>query len=429
MPPLKHEKNYLYLLAISPIFALVIKGWIGWALLICMLAGLYLLRQRRMLAELADPANKGTDFWCAAVTLALTAPVLAVFIGQAMRQEWSLAAYDSPLKFAFAIPIFLLVYRQSLPLAKAWQFTMPAVAIATALALPFLPRTGWGVDSPRLGTYFVDPLTLGLICLTVGLLSLSAINLQGRDSKRVVAFKLLGAAIGIYLSIRSGSRTGWLGLPLALLIIVYALAPVRYRWAGLAGAVLVALAASAASYQLSATVKERADQAVSEVVSYRLNETNEFNSVGGRITFIRTAWYLLTLRPFSGWGDKGFKSRLNDPEISRFSTVEAREFVLTAGFHNEFFTNGVRSGVWGLLSTALLFFVPIALFVKASRFDNQRRLASFALVYMVCILVGGMTTEVFNLKFTASLHALLIAGFCGSVLAGLKQEGKQENKS
>jgi O-antigen ligase len=59
-------------------------------------------------------------------------------------------------------------------------------------------------------------------------------------------------------------------------------------------------------------------------------------------------------RPLSGWGDKGFKEKLNDPEISFFSSSFTRDFAFNAGFHNEFITNMVRSGILGLVSSILL---------------------------------------------------------------------------
>ena len=143
---------------------------------------------------------------------------------------------------------------------------------------------------------------------------------------------------------------------------------------------------------------------------------NGFTSVGARISFARMGAYYFSLRPLSGWGDQGYKDHILDPEITKFADPVAQKFPLATGFHNEFTTNAVHYGIWGLLSTALVFFVPLAIFLKAYRRSINPQLALVGITYMLFELASSMTTEVWNLKFTAALGALLIAGLSGSNL-------------
>jgi hypothetical protein len=39
----------------------------------------------------------------------------------------------------------------------------------------------------------------------------------------------------------------------------------------------------------------------------------------------------------------------------------------------------------------------------------------------VCELISGMSTEVFNLKFTATLYAFMMAVLCGTVIKAIRQ--------
>jgi O-antigen ligase len=107
-----------------------------------------------------------------------------------------------------------------------------------------------------------------------------------------------------------------------------------------------------------------------------------------------------------------------------FASPSARDLVVHAGFHNELMTNAVRSGLWGAGETLALFVVPTLVFCRAMRSPSRERVANgtMGFVFMVCQIVSGMSTEVFNLKFTASFAAVFIAALCGASIACYGQE-------
>jgi O-antigen ligase len=152
-----------------------------------------------------------------------------------------------------------------------------------------------------------------------------------------------------------------------------------------------------------------------------MHDVNIDNSVGMRLSFARMGYYLFTLRPFSGYGDHNFKDRINDPFPSSFTTQYTRDFPVNAGFHNEFTTNMVRSGIWGFISTALLFFVPLGIFAYALKQSICNDIALFGLAFVICELISSISTEVFNLKFTATLYSFIIAILCGTVIKKIIQ--------
>ena len=130
----------------------------------------------------------------------------------------------------------------------------------------------------------------------------------------------------------------------------------------------------------------------------------------------REGFYFFKMSPWMGWGDEGYKEHINDPSIVKFANPIVRYLPLEAGFHNEFTTNAVHYGVWGLISTALVFFVPLALFLKAYRRRVNTQAALIGITYMICELASAMSTEVWNLKFTAALSSIMIATLCGVLL-------------
>jgi O-antigen ligase len=191
-------------------------------------------------------------------------------------------------------------------------------------------------------------------------------------------------------------------------------------------ATLLMVSVAAGFYLQSHTVHERLELARQEVTGYQWNQMNPDNSTGMRISFARMGWYYFQLQPVSGWGDRGFAKHVNDPEIARFATQYTREFALNAGFHNEVTTNAVRSGIWGLLSTLAIFLLPLAFLIQEAKEAAQQR-ASIALLgigFIAIEFISGMSTEVLNLKFTATFYA----GMLVVLLAAAYQQNKVSAK-
>lgn len=414
------DKLLISLLAIFPIGSMVVAGWVSGLLFVC--AAISIVITIKIWKSLPkETANR----WAQLIALMLCSPILAILISQAFRQDWIIRDYDGPSRFLLALPIFFICWKKNFSLEKYWQYAIPATLIITLITLPLLPKTGWGIDLTRVGTFFVDPLTFGRVCLTLGLLSLFTINLCQKDKWFSIVFKLMGAAVGFYLSIKSGSRTGWLAMPFVFFLFLWTYGP-KNKLLSTISALVISVSAVGATYHYSPIVKERVSLAIDEISTYKMHEMNPDNSVGMRISFARMGWYYFNLQPLSGWGDKGFKEHLNDPEISQYATQFTREFAYGARFHNEFTTNAVQNGIWGIISTTLLFFVPLGLFISTWRRGISPRLSAFGVAYVVCEFISGMSTEVFNLKFTASLYAILIAGLMGSILAKLAYPNDQK---
>ncbi|MDI1361608.1 O-antigen ligase [Methylotenera sp.] len=423
----------LITLAIAPLFALTVKGWSGYTLALASLLSITLLVWDWIGSETYSYPQKQFQLtpakqmrWVLIITLSLALPILAILISQALRDDWTWRYYDAPSRFLLAIPVFLYIYNKKIDTIALFQYSFPVMTILTLALLPHITSGGWSGSAERVTSYFVDPLTFGHVTLTIGLLCLYAMNLRGKDSWALLLLKFIGFVIGVYLSIKSGSRTGWMAIPLVLAIWCFNRVHFKNKIMTALLATAIAVGGCLAAYQFVDVVKNRTNEAIKDISVYQLDSVSPITSIGQRLSFFRMGIYYFTLKPLTGWGDQGFKEHINDPEISRFSQLAVRESNLHAGFHNEFTTNAVRSGIWGLISTCLLFFAPLILFISTMRSSTQPRLAMFGIAYMVCELASAMSTEVWNLKFTAALSALLIASLCGTILASLTKHYTQK---
>lgn len=403
---LTFERGLLLALCLAPLFVVTVRSWSSGLLIVgALLSVLALLRPGRPPAPALAPPSPLKHL----VVLALCLPVVAIGISSVLRADHAWANYDAPARFLIAIPVFLLALRTRTNAAGALQYVAPVSVILTLLHQLFMPQPRlWGLD--RMSTYFSDPLVFGYITLTLGLISAASIHLLQKDKPAVVLLKLAGLLTGIYLSVQSGSRTGWLAIPVVLGLWLYLQSigrPIRLKLAGLG---LLLLAVVALSF-LSSTVSQRVALAFHQVATYNWVGLAPETSVGLRITFLRIAADLFASNPLMGFGDTRHTLAQIPEHIHSYATLGSLDMALTSGFHNEVVTNAIRSGLAGLIASVLLFLAPLYVFSTrlSAACPLQRAHARLGLVWMLCVLISSFSTEVFDLKYTASFHALMMA--------------------
>ncbi len=403
-------KNGLIMaLALAPLGILTIKHWMDGLFILSSFISIVILISRRALKDHANLFDIVREPWVLAICLAMTAPFLAVLISQAIRQEFEISYFDSPARFLSAIPIIVALLATHKNHIAKLNYIFSVTVLFTFVVMPFLPHSGWSVAQPgRMTSYFVDPLTFGRISLELAVISIFLPLSSAEDARYkrllVALVKVCVLVCGLILSIRSGSRTGWLALPfITLLSGMYFF---RVSWAkGILLSLIVMGALGYATMHVDTTMNRRFELALQEFKAYQWNAMNQDESIPMRISFLRIGIDLFELKPIAGWGDRGFKEYINDEKMKVYSSAFTRHYVLTAGFHNELITNMVRSGVWGMLSTLLIFLVPLLYFSMQWARRKRNIYAFCGICFIVFEAASGMSTEVTNLKFTAAYYA------------------------
>jgi O-antigen ligase len=363
----------------------------------------------------ADPLGRLSTFFIFAFTL----PLLSVFFGQVMQDNWNLARFDGPSRYLIAIPVFMAVayYRSAVP--RMLELTIPAATILTLVLIPFVPATSWSTIVGRLSSHFIDPLIFGQTALALGVISLLMIRLSDRRPWYVMTLQLIGGVVGIYLSLRSGSRTGWLAIPVIVLLWVICHSPFS-RWKTALFAVGIASLVTISFYFASSTVKDRVDATYSNLASYQWNAVNSETSIGDRINWIRIGWHFFSIRPLHGWGDQGLSSHINDEAITVYASKASRDGVLIAGFHNDYVANAVRYGIGGLVATVGIFLMPLLFFAYCLRYKKVKSYAMAGIGYILIQSVSSLSYHVLDFKFMASFYALMIAVLLGVIVNKIK---------
>ena len=171
------NKSLLCLLSILPLGLFTVKGWASGLSFGCAALAILIITSR----SLNPKVNEQDAFWIQLLLLMFTLPLFSVMLSSALRGEWIWANFDSASRFFIAAPIFYVVFRNKIRPTHQWQCLIPIGLILTLISTAFLPGY-YGVinlfDSSRLAIYFVDPLTLGYLSLTLGMLSFFGINMH-----------------------------------------------------------------------------------------------------------------------------------------------------------------------------------------------------------------------------------------------------------
>jgi O-antigen ligase len=413
--------SFRSLVIVSPIFLLTVKHWINLVVLVVFVGSLFfLLRKKEVSVQDTDELRR----WRWIIALTLAGPVLAVGMGQLLRGEFYPPNFDAPLRIALCAPIILAISRGWLhrdgkePITFLWmKYCFPLTLIWTFAYRPSW-TTNWGAHV--ITTYFVDVLSFGSLTLLFAMLSFASLTFfWSRLSWLSRFFSIAGCLIGLYLSVKSGSRTGWLNMPVFL--IVWALGFLLPTYGRLKTILIIFLLLITAGIfvQSSPHFTSKVLAAINEISNYNWNTRSTEGSADSRISFYRMALFYYLHNPIKGWGDLGWKELMNSPEIVQY----ASDFVRNSpehGFHNEILTSAVRSGIWGLVSSIAFFLFPIIWAVKILQKSTNVDLklyGFFILFLMLHMLLAGMTTEVTNLVFLASFLGLTISVLVGESIA------------
>jgi O-antigen ligase len=242
-----------------------------------------------------------------------------------------------------------------------------------------------------------------------------------KESTLLTLLKVLGLAIGFYIAIQSQSRSAWtaaFGLLVALSFMKL------HKKHPLAPWIMIAFGIMAVTVLLilSPALLDRLSLVYQELVIYSQGGALD-TSTGLRISMMRIGIHLIMESPLAGFKD-GVMPALNSiPSIQPFYT-ETLDYVTTeAGIHTEILAQGVRSGIFGLISSTALFVVPGFLFWKRLNHQNSqiRAAALIGFVLVLGLFIAALTIQVYNLKYTSSFYALMIAALSAQVLQDKKK--------
>ncbi len=383
-----------------PLLYMTYRGWTNrWLVALFVLALVFsIFRWKLIKTELGDRFSQ-------LLILTLASPFLAILLSQLLRNDININAYDGPLRFFLAGLIFLYLKHKQVDFLYLFQYIAPISLLIAVGAIFYYPETSayWG---GRYASYFVDPLTFGGYALVIGFTCLFLLNLK-KDAYFLTGLKLMGFACGLFLSVGSGSRSGWMAIPFVLALWVYFN---RKNKKLVINASLILISALLITLLLNENLQQRILSIFQEIYAWFTNQANKEEGSGGmRLTMWRMSWVLFLESPLYGYGDPlGYKHLLDQPLVTSFAGPNALG-AITLGPHHEVFGQMLRSGIFGLIAGLLLFFAPMTVFIQQLRRNSQNLAAQVGLAFVLGLFICSLSIEVFNLKYTTSFYALMLA--------------------
>ncbi len=259
------------------------------------------------------------------------------------------------------------------------QIDRPSRLLALALMLPLICRyqpkfsvlfSGVGVGAIIAGAIAIYeklylheerafsaimPIQSGDISLSLGLLSLCAFAWYYRQGLRNwVLFYAIATIGGVAGSFLSGSRGGWILLPLLLIIWYRSFChwySTRLKLAIFSAITLCLLAL----FIPQLGVKERLQDTRNEISEF-ISGKNPDTSTGFRIQLWQSAWRSFLEKPLLGWGPNSIRE--SQQEQFEAGTLSASAYQFNSHAHNQYLDNMAKYGLIGLGMLLALFLVP-----------------------------------------------------------------------
>ena len=394
----------LVILTAYPVLLLVMRGSMSVLFfLMVTLSAAVLIRRRQSL----DKRNWDSD--TIAFALAMASTVAIILPAQIYHHDIQWRPYDEAVRLLLAVPVCLAIRAGTVSVSQVLGLSMPAGAI---LAMVLVGGESNGPAHGRLGSYFLNVIHFGNLALTLGFLSLYSIRTGVERSPVLITLKLCGLFIGVYLSIRSGTRGGWLVVPVLLVIwIALGLRP-KSRTGAMATLGLIGVMGVAGFFFFD-LLQQRVLEVQSDLAAYARGDKD--TSVGLRLQILQGVAHVLRENPLFGAGLQGYKATLSALAQSGIITGEAVNLG-TAEVHNQILSYAVKYGLPGLVSGLAIHLVPLIIFVRTLKTaaGDARIAALMGTCLVTAFFIFGLTVEIFNLKHTVTFYSLTLGVLLGA---------------
>ncbi|KWR90172.1 O-antigen ligase family protein [Cupriavidus sp. IDO] len=332
--------------------------------------------------------------------LAMAALPLAVLLQQLLTQVEAPHVPYLYLRFAMFIPLTIGMVRLGPSGIRSVQWGFVASALMSAVWLHEVAAAG---RPSHVG--FSNVIPFGNLALLMGMLALISIGWNRSGEYLQSGLKLLAALAGLYASYMSGTRGGWLAIPvLALIALAASRRLTRMHKAG----VMVGLAGLMTLTWFGSTrVQQRTTEVVSELSKFAHHVTLD-TSTGIRLQLWRASLKMLQAHPWTGVGPDNFPQELQALAVQHVVTPVAATLPHA---HNDILHAAATLGAPGLLAILALYLVPAAFFLRHLRSEDRDTQVASAMGLALCcgFMVFGLTEVMFATTLINAFYSLVMS--------------------
>ncbi|CAG4888697.1 hypothetical protein LMG31841_00750 [Paraburkholderia saeva] len=399
------------LLILAPATILTYRGGTSFCFVLLVLVGIGKLVAMRGERAYLDPVRQYPLYAWSMAAFAIVLPLQQIVEHYYLPQQ-----FDAMSRLVLSLPVFLLLCTVS---------TRRLVLIGWGCAAGALGAGGWAIisgihqtwsDTHRLGNDYTNPIPFGNTALLLGFLALLSIRWDTSYRRTAIVVKTVALLAGCYASYLSGTRGGWLALPLLAWLCAANFGWTRHRMRVLAVcSVLVVCATALVSTHV---VRQRLTDTSTDFA--RLEKGDADSSIGQRLQLWRASTELFAQNPVFGVGKGHFKRSLQ----SLADAGQASQVIVNDRAHSEFFSTIAELGAIGVVCLLLVYFGPMLYFLRNCKStDSTVSTAAYCgLATTGSVIIFGLSIDVFSLVMNVSLVALLWATMLAIIYRGTRVE-------
>jgi O-antigen ligase len=336
-------------------------------------------------------------------TIGMLAFVVGIGVQQLVLGYWMPREFDSVSRFVLSLLVFLLL--RQLPSRNlrmiGWGCAGGALAVGV-WAFIAQPPGGW-TDAHRLNNSYTNAIPFGDTALLLAFLSVFTLGWDNPRDWRVLVPRVVALVSGGYASFLSGSRGGWLAVPVFVVLL-----GMQYHWFTHKKRLVIAtLAIVIAAGGLLSTerVQKRLAQVPNDVSM--MHKGDDFTSTGLRLELWNASRLMFERHPVWGVG----KGHLVDELGVMARRGEVKAEIVNERAHSDFFSTLAEMGAVGVTCLLLLYYGMAVYFWRHRHAtDPAIRAASYAgLAVATSTVIFGLTIDVLVPNMVTVLLALLVA--------------------
>lgn len=344
------------------------------------------------------------DLW--PMALALLLPLACMFITSAVRGVWSGSELEKLLRFALAVPILWLLLRAPQQWLKQIQWSIMAGALAGSVML-IVTMTWWDrATVVEIGGRY-NAVAFANLTLLFGMMSLLSVRWGATTAwpRAETALKLLVAALSIWGTWESETRSSWMLLPILAVVVLLGLHGwSRRHKAYCALALSLALAVTAAGiWHFSSRM-----HAIKTNLDGYTTATDRDTSFGIRLQLWQASLLMFEKSPVVGVGPNNFRGELR---LLEQQGVVSQTVVEGYGEpHNDLLAALSGYGLLGLASILALYLVPASIFLRRLASDDRviRVGAQMGLLFCLGYCAFSLTEMMFRNMRSVPTYALIV---------------------
>jgi O-antigen ligase len=393
-------------LFLAPTLVLALRGGTGYCYFALLALSLGAAVAHRHEPRFFAPLGRYRGF-----TIAMLAFPSAIVVQQLVGHFYIPRQFEAHSRFMFVLPIFVVLCHLSSRQLRALGWGCTAGAILAGSWAAWNALTTGLTDTDRLSNSFTNAIPFGDTALLLGFLSLSTLGWDARRSRIELAVKVCGLLAGGYASYLSGTRGGWLAVPVFIVLL-----GLQFHWYAHRKGILIAVAVvvvAAGALLTTSHVEQRVAAATADFTA--LEHGNTDTAVGLRLQLWEASWQLYTEHPVFGVGKGHLEAALG--ELA--SRGQASTEIINERAHSDFFSTIAEMGTIGLACLLLFYGGVIAEFRRARRSpDPATATACHAgLAVVLSTIIYGLTIDVLVPVMNTTLLAIQLAGFLAMVEA------------